>query len=45
MNCRIGLALTGLALSGVASAQAPVPPQVEQAARAYITRAALEGPT
>jgi Zn-dependent M28 family amino/carboxypeptidase len=44
MNCRIGLALTGLALSGVASAQAPVPSQVEQAAHAYITRAALEAP-
>jgi Zn-dependent M28 family amino/carboxypeptidase len=44
MNCRIGLALTGLALSGVASAQAPLPSQVEQAAHAYITRAALEAP-
>ncbi len=41
---RIGLTLTGLALSGVALAQAPVPSQVEQAAGRYITRAALEAP-
>ena len=44
MNCRIGLTLTGLALSCAAFAQAPVPSQVEQAAHAYITRAALEAP-
>ena len=33
-----------LALSGAALAQAPVPPPVEEAARTYITRAALEAP-
>ena len=41
---RFALTVTGLALSCVALAQAPVPSQVEQAARTYITRAALEAP-
>jgi Zn-dependent M28 family amino/carboxypeptidase len=41
---RFGLTVAGLALTGAALAQAPVPPPVEQAARAYITRAALEAP-
>jgi len=41
---RFGLTVTGLVLSCAALAQAPVPSQVEQAARTYITRAALEAP-
>ena len=41
---RFALTATGLALSCAALAQAPVPSPVEQAARTYITRAALEAP-
>lgn len=41
---RFILAVAGLALTGGALAQAPVPPPVEEAARTYITRAALEAP-
>jgi hypothetical protein len=41
---RFGLTVTGLLLAGVALAEAPVPPPVEEAARTYITRAALEAP-
>jgi len=41
---RFALTVTALALSCVALAQTPVPSQVEQAARTYITRAALEAP-
>jgi Zn-dependent M28 family amino/carboxypeptidase len=41
---RCGLTVTGLVLTGAAPAQAPVPAPVEAAARAYITRAALEAP-
>jgi len=37
-------ALLFLAFSGAALARAPVPPEVEQAARTQITRAALEAP-
>ena len=37
-------ALLFLAFSGAALAQAPVPPEVEQAGRTEITRAALEAP-
>ena len=39
LRMRIALTVTGLALSGVALARAPVPSQVEQAARGNITRA------
>src|SRR5246127_1156465 len=41
---RCGLTVAGLLLTGVALAEAPVPPPVEEAARTYITRAALEAP-
>ena len=41
---RFALTVTGLALSCVSFAQAPIPSQVGQAARTYITRAALEAP-
>lgn len=41
---RFGVTVWGLVLTGVALAQAPVPPPVAEAARAYITRAALEAP-
>jgi Zn-dependent M28 family amino/carboxypeptidase len=41
---RFGLTVAGVTLAGVALAQAPVPPQVEQSAHTYITRAALEAP-
>jgi Zn-dependent M28 family amino/carboxypeptidase len=42
---RLGMAFAGLALIGTAAADATtVPPAVEQAARAHITRAALEAP-
>ncbi|HYL01070.1 MAG TPA: M28 family peptidase [Steroidobacteraceae bacterium] len=41
---RFALTVAGLVLTGAAPAQAPVPPPVEEAAHAYITRAALEAP-
>jgi Zn-dependent M28 family amino/carboxypeptidase len=41
---RFGPSVAGVALAGVALAQAPVPPEVEQSAHTYITRAALEAP-
>jgi len=41
---RCGLTVAGLLLTGAALAEAPVPPPVEEAARTYITRAALEAP-
>ena len=41
---RCGLTVAGLLLTGVALAEAPVPAPVEEAARTYITRAALEAP-
>ena len=41
---RFAVTAAGLALSSAALAQAPVSGEVEQAARAYITRAALEAP-
>jgi Zn-dependent M28 family amino/carboxypeptidase len=44
MARRFGLTITGLLLAGAALAQAPVPSPVEEAARTYITRAALEAP-